>query len=326
MEAQNQEYKSLMGLGALSTKDLNFYFLNVRSVRVPDKLDKIKEAMDRLANVHVICLVETWLQEKKTPFFEILGYKAFHNTRNSGRGGGISLYVREEMKIISCDMFGDGIQLSSLKLQVAMKPMNVVVAYNPTVLLYTDCLDLLEPVLDKIGNENCIVLGDFNIDIKRVSVQSDAYLNWLAARNYSILNNKITRPDSNTVIDHIPANCMRGESHIYTVANDISDHNVIVVSLKNGLSKEVQKIIQNFYIKIDYPKARKILEGKVGNVLNINETEALSEALHFEIENALKEAEVKCALRNNVKKLNPWATPELPDLSTRKQALYKETP
>lgn len=71
----------------LRTGNLNCLFLNVRSLRVEGKLDKIKNYIDAYDGVDIICLVETWLQEDDLQFYHIPGYVNYHITRKEKRGG-----------------------------------------------------------------------------------------------------------------------------------------------------------------------------------------------------------------------------------------------
>lgn len=48
-------------------------------------------------NPDLLFLSETWLSENETKFYSLQNYEAYHNCRQT-RGGGVSLYVRRDLK------------------------------------------------------------------------------------------------------------------------------------------------------------------------------------------------------------------------------------
>lgn len=215
----------------LPEKNLNGLFLNVRSLKSGDTFDKIKEYVDALSKVDIICLVETWLGEEDTKFYEISGYYAVHNTRPSEqRGGGIVCYIKNDIQCLNVSVINlQGLHFTHLKLKVSSLTFNLITVYNPSILRIIECTDQLDLFLNNIGNDLTFIIGDFNIDVAQSSVQGDQYLNHLANRGFYVVNSKVTRQQSATVIDHIVTNINQGQANVFTIENDISDHHIDLV-------------------------------------------------------------------------------------------------
>lgn len=104
-----------------------------------------------------------------------------------------------------------------------------------------------------------MVVGDVNIDVSKLSDCSAAslpikYINVLDTCNFSIGNNIVTRPYSNTIIDHaafvspVPLSIFNS-----TINNSFSDHNIIVsnISLPNLDIDKFTYVTKTF---VDYEK------------------------------------------------------------------------
>lgn len=84
------------GGGALSILSLNIRSLvNKLSLfeLFVDSLEKESQSID------IIFLSDTFLQEENIQFYNINGYKAYHFTRTGRRGGGITFFIREAIKV-----------------------------------------------------------------------------------------------------------------------------------------------------------------------------------------------------------------------------------
>lgn len=119
---------------SLKKEDFNFMFLNIRSLRANGKLDDLKSYIDKFENIHVICLVETWLNSGDIPFFSIPGFNSVHLTRpDSMRGGGISCFIKDGVQCLGVITTGIEVQLVALKLKISLENLNLRIAYNPSL-------------------------------------------------------------------------------------------------------------------------------------------------------------------------------------------------
>lgn len=65
-------------------------------------------------------------------------------------------------------------------------------------------------------------MGDFNVNILASTTIKSNYLNLLRSFGYDVTNDKVTRPMSNSVIDHVITNFLLDAN--YTISNELSDH------------------------------------------------------------------------------------------------------
>ncbi len=104
----------------LNNAELKGAYLNTRSINPEGTLNDIKKSIDDCGEVDIICLVETWLKQEDLKFNKILEYKDFHHVRSS-RGGGISVYIKNIIKCLQFETYGEFVQIIKMKLKV-MKP------------------------------------------------------------------------------------------------------------------------------------------------------------------------------------------------------------
>ena len=82
---------------------ISFIHLNARSLN-----SNFKEIDHYLSSLNykfdIIAISETWVSEPEQNKFNINGYDVYHTTRKNKRGGGVALYVKQELacKFLSC--------------------------------------------------------------------------------------------------------------------------------------------------------------------------------------------------------------------------------
>jgi len=300
----------------------NILYLNARSINSTVKFDFIKQVAESIPGLDIICLVETWLNENDLQFYKIPNYTDYHNVR-SGRGGGIAIYVKNNISCLNCNLIEGVVQIIHLKLLLNNRKINLMAVYNPNVYLIGDCLETLSPILQEAKNDRTIIVGDFNVDLKKDSKVKNEYLTTMSLNGYNVLNTNCTRPQSGTVIDHAITNMMIGNSIIYTVENtsNVSDHNFLLWSM--SIAKEPNITVKRTVVNYE----------KLGNLLNTNKfqynqfhnTEELSEYFHSHLCDAISQCETVKLSNRKDKKLNPWATKDFIELTLLKNDLYKKT-
>lgn len=141
-----------------SNLGMTFFYLNARSLR--NKFDDIKHLIDQGNNPEVIIVAETWIKPGEERYFSIHGYTSNHTTRMEGRGGGVSVYVRNEYTLHPVSVINNIhiIQRSVIKLY--NKSYYLVSIYNAMPFL-----DDLERLLDDCDKHKAIIIGDANIDL-----------------------------------------------------------------------------------------------------------------------------------------------------------------
>lgn len=226
----------------LISSTLNVLYMNTRSCRY--KIDMIESYIVSLRKtIHAIVFTETWLYSDE--IFNIYGYQSFHNNRAEGRGGGVSIFVKDE--ISAHVLFSEQLDISNfLVVEMPEFSIKLTAIYNPgrNVLQF---LSHLDDFISKYSSN--VVFGDFNINLLN---QDDSlvinYRGFVDGNGHVILNSLsevyATR-ESNTVktiIDHVFTDLCK-YSYKFMLLDcdaDLSDHKAIVLSV-NQIIEQIPK-------------------------------------------------------------------------------------
>lgn len=186
---------------------------------------------------------ETWFNKQQLNLY-ISGYTAVHSCREGRRGGGLSMYVHERCniqkyevnKIRNCE----SIRIGIINKSRPDETISVFGVYRPPSQSHqqvSDFLLSLEETLEHMTTNKCIIAGDLNIDADKKDYIARKYSNLIKSYDFSICNTLPTRPASKTRIDHVLTNYTRECNHtIFTVANEFSDHNIVIAAIDNTIS------------------------------------------------------------------------------------------
>lgn len=110
-------------------QNLNILYINIRSLR--NKLDDLNDIVYQNKNIHIIILTETWIYANEEQYFNIDKFKAVHNCRNT-RGGGASIYIREEIAFIENDMTAYNFnECNIVSLKLVKQKLTIFGVYRP---------------------------------------------------------------------------------------------------------------------------------------------------------------------------------------------------
>lgn len=158
--------------------------LNIRSIR--KKLSELEIFIDELEHKpHIIIITEeSWLRDEEIKFSNLNNYQSIGNCRSNQRGGGIIIFVRDDLKfnILRNEQF-----CKSHFLMINLTDLNIKIAgfYTSPATKPDQFLDILENTLDK--NDNLICLGDTNFDLlKRDDSNVINYIDILKNNNFNI--------------------------------------------------------------------------------------------------------------------------------------------
>jgi hypothetical protein len=157
----------------LSCDSFSLLHYNIRSI--PRNLRSFNNLLANLnCSFSVLGFSETWLCESNLDLYEIDGYCSEHNCRNSRRGGGVGLYVREFIRY-KCrpdlDVFNDIMESIFIEIPAtcsAMKKAIVIgVVYRPPDTDVPSFIEVLSGILNQVANERkyLYLLGDFNVNL-----------------------------------------------------------------------------------------------------------------------------------------------------------------
>ena len=187
----------------------------------------------------MIALTKTWIDESKQDLCNMPKYNCINHFRKQCRGGGVSFYIRNDLKYMSrSDLeYFDG-EMESLFIEIDKNVFNlsldVVVAViyrmpNTFMEIFNDRMSDIMNIVQR-ERKSCYFLGDLNIDLLRYeSHQSTAaFLDTLYSYNVFPLITKPTRVtrESVTLTDHVLTNNFDINSkHVQGIlCTSISDH------------------------------------------------------------------------------------------------------
>lgn len=244
---------------------LTFFYLNARSIRKKGKFDELKCILQSIPHTtHVISITETWISsEKQALELRLPNYTHYYNYRSDSGGGGVSIYVHNNLKhsLSESTYLGGN---NYLWVQLQSYAIEVGIVYNPG---NTNFKDFLEVYGSQLRQRNrAIVFGDFNIDLLSKDNKTKQYKELIKEAGHILLNKTskkyATRVSTSrrSIIDHVSTNLKNDNFHMAIVDSSMSDHRQIHLELKK--LKPIKKL-RTQYEAMDYGKLYASVE-KVG--------------------------------------------------------------
>ena len=225
-------------------------FLNKRGFKilhqnvngVCGKLDNIQSFLsDSKNSVHIFSLSETHTNATiKNPEIQIPGYTLERKDRENGRHGGVSMYIREDVKYRRrSDLEISGIEFLWIEIIIPKsKSILMCSAYRPpdaSKFLDKNFIEKFNNMLDNISAEDkeTIMCGDFNIDYK-VPRDHSNLKDLIKLYGYNQLIKTFTRiaKQSKTLIDLIFTTDKYKIADTIVYTNSTSDHSLIGINRK----------------------------------------------------------------------------------------------
>lgn len=240
-----------------------FSLINAQSL--PCHIDEVKSLVKN-SNFLVIAVTETWLKGPKvhpSNSINLDNYRLIRNDRlckkknkSTKRGGGVALYVLK-MKDVVCKIVERSVnddQVEFLFIELKFVKLNhtflIGVVYRPNKLISFDSFEIV------VGNlipkyENFVIMGDFNVDMSKKSLESTDFVNLFSPFGGHVLKSSPTRitDKSSTQLDLFITNRADLIKSIKTRAiPTISDHDMVYASLKiqKPKSAPAYKTIRNY--------------------------------------------------------------------------------
>ena len=224
---------------------------NIRSI--PKNLDKfINYLMNIELQFSIIGLTETWLKDHSRDLYNIDGYSPVHNIRKSRTGGGVSLYIKDNIDFkIREDLTMSNDLMETLFIEIDKntfgKNKNTIVGvvYRPPDTDIDSFNKSMGELLSKTHTKNNLlyIMGDFNINLINVDKHIGTH-DFLDIIYENTLFPAITKPtrvtfNSATLIDNIFIPIENDETIQGILYTDISDHfPVFVIDHSNKCSSE----------------------------------------------------------------------------------------
>ena len=224
----------------LSIKENVFSLVHANIRSAPRNLTKFESYLSGIDHTFsIIALSETWIKEDNKDLQNIEDYKSEHSYRADRGGGGVSMFVKNNLDYFIRDELGvNDRNIESLFIELSKESINksqdaiVGVLYRPPDTNIRLFNEYLESILLKTRAEKKLLylLGDFNVNLLNADQHAPTQEFSELMYSHSLLPN-ITKPTrvtvkSATLIDNIFSNNLISTNKILTgiLYSDISDH------------------------------------------------------------------------------------------------------
>jgi len=321
--------------------DLLIMTFNIRSIR--NNFEKLQYMISQTSQkIHLITLTETWLTENDNPEdYNLEGYHPplLQNRRNK-HGGGVMTYVHkniEKYKINSAfNLLDEYNHCLATEITINNITSLILNVYRSPASNNINFLPLLEEKINKLGNKQCYILGDFNYNLINLSNHepTEEYFDMLTQHSFKPLITKPTRITNNsqTLIDHIWTNQISSDtktsSHI--LITDITDHlPCFTATFNEQMSTKGYRYIKKRQINDDSRESFKKHLTEASNALSFHtknksinlDTRYVDYFDHFKLLYE-KYFPMKTIKIHNKTYSKPWITEETQKLIKKKNKLY----
>ena len=313
---------------------LKIIHLNIRSVK--KNLNEFQLILQKMyIEFQIIVLTETWMGTDED-LNELLGYVAFHSTRENRGGGGVTVLVSTDLNadnISELSFANDLCEVCTVRIFLSSKPYLLVGIYRTphgsVPQFNIDFHQLLANPL--LTNGNTIIAGDINVDIGEAvyPASTQDFVNELRLCHYLPLITIPTRVTSHsaTVVDHIWCN-FTVSLKAGAIINSITDHYPIFATLHNLLKNSSSHTKINFRNHNEDNMAlfiERVTEFS-DSFVEVEIDDVNSSCRYFC--NKLydiydKTFPIKCKLFTNKRLTNPWITDSLLRSIDEKHRLYR---
>ena len=220
------------------TPGISFIHLNARSLS-----SNFREIDDYLSSLNyqfdIIAISETWVSEPEHNKFNINGYDVYHTNRKNKRGGGVALYVKQELacKFLSCKslVVDDLFECCTLEILISGHRNIIVSCIYRCPGSNTDIFSehIVQLFFELTMRKTVFLCGDFNIDIlkHKVNKGTKSFLDTMYSIGLYPLIDRPTRISNHsfTLIDNVFTNVTNHKVTSGILVSDITDHLPIFV-------------------------------------------------------------------------------------------------
>ena len=219
--------------------------LYINSLR--NKIDALKTIIS--GKIDILVITESKLDNTYlTNQFLIDGFSApFRKDRDSGGGGGVIIYVREDIPCRQLKSHNTPDNFEGIVLEINLRKVKWLLfgGYNPYKENTANFLTKLTPILDHYLSkyDNYILIGDFNSEINE-----EVMMEFCDTYNLSNLIKEPTcfkNPHNPSSIDLMLTNRVRQFQNSHTVETGLSDHHKMTISvLKTFFQKQSPTLVK----------------------------------------------------------------------------------
>ena len=314
--------------------EFSIIHVNVRSLLSDEKFDEFETFLYRThCRWSVICVSESWLCDGVEQRKQLVGYTGYFDNRKNGTGGGVAVYVRNDM-IRKSKQLPSAIR-STESLLIECHLLNncsfiICQVYKPPNLNFNNFLEELKVVLDNVETmkKTVFVSGDFNLNLlnTRHCGATLEFFNILASSSFLPLISKPTRVqnESYSVIDNIFCNNLSLIDNNGIILDDSSDHFPIFATIKFEVQiKKSEREVQSIF---DYDKLPQLTDHLVQTLAefeNINDPEVACEQLISAYTSGINKFSFHRRPTRKNCPIKPWITPAILASIDNRYRLFK---
>jgi len=234
-DATMDQYYSVDSYENMSTnydgKHFSLLHLNIRSFN--QNSDEFCVFLEQLSvKPDIVVLTETWFSPSYTD--ELYGYRAHHVYRKDRRGGGVSVFVRENYECSLLPQFsyvGDNLEVCSCVLSVGRKRLVVHGIYRPpdrAMCMFSD--EMSNIMSNARPSDDVFIVGDLNFNLMSPNAADLEFINMCSASSFVPLISVPTHVTArhSSCLDHIWYNQLCDvQPGVFNI--DITDHYPIFV-------------------------------------------------------------------------------------------------
>ena len=236
-------FKSLKDVRIKNLNRIVLAHLNINSPR--NKFDLLTDQIK--GNVDVLVISETKLDDSfPTGQFKIQGYASPFRLDRDENGGGIMVFVREDIPVKFLSSENKPIEAFFFELNFHKKKWLVCCSYNPNKNNISSHLETLRRSLDIYSAlyENTTLVGDFNVD-----VNDPIMVFFCESYNFKSLIKNPTcfkNPENPSCIDLILTNSLYSFQNSCVIETGLSDFHKMTVSVMKTTFQKLKPKIVNY--------------------------------------------------------------------------------
>lgn len=218
---------------------LKLWYFNARSLS--NKTEEFQHILNEIKStsgcqIPIIAITEHWIDENTEKHYQFENYSTIITARKNRKGGGSAIFVHHALQYETIYQHDDDENsITSILLKTACEKIVITCIYRPpdtNVAKHHQFLQFLQRHLDTMQNEKVYIIGDFNINVRENNNIVQNYLSTMQMYGLYICDTStITRPISNTCLDHLHTNEIHKQIILQYVQYDRLDHLMIFVEI-----------------------------------------------------------------------------------------------
>lgn len=319
----------------IAGQKFNILCFNVRSLRkhFDNFLCQLENMLDKPS---VILLTEIWIFSDEEDFYQIENYRAFYCCNDSGRAGGVVVYVHTDVRCSDIKCLFAKAEVVQLNITLDENLYELIAMYrspsDPAELF----IEELDTFLQGLNHRRVILLGDININVDKNIINSNdahTYMNCLANNGFLQFSRGNTREVSVKRADGTIRIDKTEPDHMFIRDNDLgswtlellkwgmTDHYALVGSKTLCRSQNQNR---NTVHKVDFETLdMKIAHIDFTQVTTMQGADSAFTYLHTELMRAVEESTFEKSIRAKQKKLKPWMTAGILTSIRRRDKIFK---